>query len=471
MRVSITNALVLTAIYLVSFVSGAPHAGSSVDSNESYPNSTTVAQGSGTSSSPNAPRDEAFSVESFYDNGASKHFFEPLADFFKNIGVNTMSDHMPPTEEQNIPLSQEQKADIGQLHQVLSGVVKDVTSDLRSNIPVSPPVSRSLGDAQLVNLPASCDIPPVLGETVVHLSQTLMAMGIGKDPTTPLTDVQKQMVAKIKVAIGDIVKGVAANAPEHGALPLPFNHARSVPELPQGINALTDPVKFLDTLLDPLRNLVDGATQGKLPVEKAQEMLSRFDTAITEANRKVMDRDSASTVHIQNTREEHERWDHHHDQHRDGHHDQHMDDHHDKHMDEHHDQRMVDHHVHHELHRDEHHHDHHEPHRDHHQSHDNQEHDNKSWEAHKGDDKSGGAQQDDGNTHNAREDGRKSPDAHSKDRHAHSPGRDGDHCRGSRDECKHHHDDGKDRKEDPALLKISLGNSHHRRSEPTLAFE
>ena len=52
MRVLITNSLVLAAISLAPAVAAAPYAGSSVDSYESYPNSTALAQGSDPSSVP-----------------------------------------------------------------------------------------------------------------------------------------------------------------------------------------------------------------------------------------------------------------------------------------------------------------------------------------------------------------------------------------------------------------------------------
>ena len=495
MRVLITNSLVLAAISLAPAVSAAPYTtSSSVDSYESYPNSTAFAQSSGTSSVPSmlypygrtihlshhvprldARRDEIIHVESLYDSSPFGHFFGPVADLFRTMGMETISDTAPPTEAQ--------KAVLDKLHEALSDAVSklpvkppvsppvprsledvrlvnppapisslsilggpvdrileifssvgigadppvhpteaqkvvldklhEALADAVSKLPVEPPVPRSLEDVRLVSPPAPIDSLSLLGGPVDRILEIFSSVGIGANPPVHPTDVQEQVLEKLRTVLGTAMEAV--DVPKPGVLPL--NHARSVEE-----RSLQDIVSNMnkDTLLSSVFAPVIGAlsslgvTNGNPVTDVQNQALSKLQAAIATVVQKIKDND---VVHIEHSREEHEHW-HDHDHH-------------------------------------------HEPHRDDRHSHDEHKHDGEHWEDGK---ESREAQKDGGKPHDAHKDGHKSPDMHAEDRHAHGPGRDGDHCHqprdGQWDECRHHHD-GSDRNEGSSLLKLSLGNSHH----------
>ena len=419
MRVLITNSLVLAAISLAPAVSAAPYAAtSSVDSYDSYPNATVLSQDSGPSSAPGmlypygrittfshsasslgVRRDEVIHVQSLYDASPFGRIFGPVADLFGTIGMNTISD--------SIPLTEAQKTVLDQLHNALDGAAGNVIAQLPANLPLSSLSSRSLEDRELVNPLA------LLGPALDPVSDLLSAVGLGSNPAAPLTDLQKQVIAKLQTAIGNAVGDVTATVPVKLDA-LPFGHqSRSVEErsLPDILSAVTQ-VSVLSSVLKPVLGLINSLDIANgTPLNDGQKLvLSKLQEAIAEAAQNIQSR--VAPVHIEHAREEHEHLDHHHDPHRD-----------DRSHDEHKADRKF-----HDAHKDDH----------------------KPQDVHKAD--------------------HKSPDAHKEDHKVQSANREGDHCREPRDgqrdgghkwdDCEYH-EGGKDRDGDSPLLKINLGHSHH----------
>ena len=434
MRVLITNSLVLAAISLAPSVSAAPT--SSVDSYESYPNSTTAG---GTSSVPSmlypygrtivishhllhtdARRDEVITVESLRDPTHSGNFFEPVADFFSTIGMSTISDLMPPTEGQKVALDK--------FHDALT----DVVSRLPLDPPVSPPISRSPEGVRLVNPPAQFAILSVLGAPVVHLLEILSSAGIRADSTAPPTERQKQIIERLQGILEPVIKEAVSKVSNLGVVPL--NHARSVEERSlQSMVSDIGHVSVLNTALAPLIGLLSsGGLLDGSPLDVGREqLLSNIKEEVAEVVQKM--KQDSDIVHIAHSREEHES--------------EHHDDHH---------------------------------------SHDEHKHDGGPWE---GDNKSRNAQKDEGKPHDAHNDDNKphdahkeghkshdahksdhkSPEMHAGDRHAYRPGGEGDRCREPRDgrsddghkwdDCRHYRD-GKDGGGGSPLLGINLGLGH-----------
>jgi len=464
MRVLITNSLVLAAISLAPSASAAPYTTSSVDAYEPYSNSTVPAQESGPSSVPSmlypygrtltlsrlasplgVRRDEIIHVQSLYDGSPFGDVFGPVAHFFDTIGMNTISDNMPLTETQ--------KADLDQLHQALNDAAGSVIAHLPATNPLSPLSSRSLEDRQLPNPLSTLGSLPNLGNSLAPISDFLSSAGIEANPTTPLTDFQKQVIAKVLAAINTAVQNVAVNDPRLSVMP--FNHqARSVEERSlENILSTVGGDSLLSSVLRPVTDLIGSLNVlDGTPLDGVQkEALSELQAAIAEAVENIEPR--AHTVHIEHTRGEHEHWDHH-----DNHQDPHGDDHHSQ--DEHKDRdKSLDEHK--------------EPgkpldkHKESGKPSDEPKESGKPLDEHKESSKPSDKQKESGKPldehkdENKPRDTPKSPDVHKDDHDAH---RGGDRCResrdGQRDDCKHHKD-GKDRDEDSSLLKIGPGQSHH----------
>ncbi|KAF9651405.1 hypothetical protein BDM02DRAFT_3110856 [Thelephora ganbajun] len=320
--------------------------------------------------------------------------------------MNTISD--------SIPLTEAQKTVLDQLHNALNDAAGNVIAHFPASHPLSPLSSRSLEDRQLVNPLATLNGFPPLANSLDRASDLLSAFGIGANPAVPLTDFQKQVVAKLTAAFNNAVGDVTADFPKSGVLPL--NHARSVERRSlEDIISLINHVAPLSSALSPVISLLSslGVTNGT-PLDNVQKQaLSRLEAVIAEVVQNL--EAHGPTVHIEHTREEHEHWGHH-ELHRDGHHS------HDEHK-----------------HKDD-----HKPH-DAHKDKDN----NESRDAH----------QDGHRPQDAHKDDYKSPHVH-EDHYVQGGDRESHHREGPRDECRHHKD-GKDRNEDPSLLKISLGHSHH----------
>jgi len=427
MRVLITNSLVLAAISLAPSASAAPYtATSSVDSYGSYSNSTALAQGPGPSSVPStlypcgctlglsrpvSPLDvqngEVVHLQSMYGDDAFGNTFGRVADLFRTIGMNTISEGIPITEVQKV---------LDQLRDELDDAADRVVPADR---PTSPLPSRSLEDRQSVNPLATLHNLPGLGaalDTVLNLL---------KNPTTPLTDLQKQVIAEFQSTID-----VAANVPVKPEV-LPLGHqSRSVEESSQE-NTLSsfEGVSDLDSDLSSVTRLIDslGVTNGNPLDDFQKQKLSELQAAIAKVTQNVKAR--VPPVHTEHAREDHEDWDHHD----------------------------------------------HDPHRDAHRPHDQHKDDDKPWEAHKDDNRSRDVHEDDNKPHDAHKDdqqphdvhkgGRKSPDVHKEDHSVHSANREGYRCREPRegqrnerhkwDDCTHRKN-GQDRDGDSSLLKINL---------------
>ena len=435
MRVLITNSLVLAAISLAPSASAAPYtttATSSIDAYESYPNSTALAQESGPSSAPSTlcpyrrsfnlsrptsptdvRRDEIIHVQSLYDGSPFGNVFGPVANLFGTIGMNAISE--------SIPLTEDQKTVLEQLHDALKDAAGSVLVHIPAGHPVSPLSSRSLEDRQIQNPLATLGSLPVLpGNTLAPLSDLLATVGIGKSPTTPLTDLQKEVIAKLQAAISNVVGDVTASVPKLAILPL-GHQARSVEERSLG-NIITaiDRVPFLSSALSPILSVINsiGVTDGTPLDDFQKQALSELHAAVSVVVEDI--KAHASTVHIEHTREEHEHWDHHD----------------------------------------------HDPHRDDHRSHDEHKDRGKPWDEHKESGKSWDEHKDDTRPRDAHKDLDEPHDTHKDDQKLHGAHKDGhsDRCQeprdGQSDDCKHHKD-GKDRDEDSSLLKISLGHQHH----------
>ena len=448
MRVLITNSLVLAAISLAPSASAAPYTTSSVEAYESYPNSTALAQESGPSSVPSmlhpygrtlnlshltspldVRRDEVIHVQSLYDGSPFGDVFGPVAHFFDTIGMNTISN--------TIPLTDAQQAVLDQLHNALNGAADSVIARLPANHPLSPLSSRSLEDRQIPNPFSTLGSLPGLGNSPIPgLSNLLSSIGIGVNPTAaPLTDLQKQVVAKLQTAISNAVEDVAANVPRFSVLPL-SHQARSVEERSLGaIVSTISQVPALSSALWPVTDLIGslGILDGTPLDDVQKEALSKLQAAIAEAVKNIQTR--AQTVHIEHTRGEHGHWDHH-----DHQNDPHRDDHrsHDNHRDPHSD----DHHS-------------HDEHKDRDKSWDEHKESGKSWDEHKDQNRPRDAHK----PHDVHRDDHRPHHVHKDDHDVQNAHREGDRCRGPRDgqwdDCKHHKD-GKERDEDPSLLKISL---------------
>ena len=421
MRVLITNSLVLAAISLAPSASAAPFTtSSSVDSYDSYPNST-LAQDSGSSSVPSmlypygrtitlsrptspldVRRDEVIDAEPPYDESSFGGSFRSIADLFNSMGMDAGPDKTSPAE---VP-----KTVLDQLHGAPSDKVGTVLAPLPADLPVSPPSPRSLEDRQIPDPLALLGSLPLLGNIILPVKDLITSMRLGAGP---VTDTQKQLFDKLQTEIKNVVGGVAAKVPVDV---LPFGHqSRSVEERSlEGVSPPISPpisppvgsVPALSSVLSPIAALLGslGPTDGS-PMNEAQKLvLSRLQNPIAEVVKNFKDR--VPSVHIEHARGEAENWAQ------------------DRHND---------------------------PHKDDHRSHD----------AH-GDRKDGPGPQD------VREDGHRSPDVRKEDRDAQRTDRGGNRCReprdGQRDERDRwddwrHHGDGKGRDEDSSLLKINLGHS------------
>jgi hypothetical protein len=422
MRVLITNSLVLAAISLAPVASAAPYTtASSVDSYDSYPNSTTLAQDSGPSAVPSmlypygrtinlsrptspldARRDEIIHVQSLYDGSPFGSVFGPIAGLFGTIGMNTISD--------NVPLTEVQKTVLDKLHDALNDAAGSVIANLPANHPLSPLSSRSLEDREVVNPLEILGSLPILGSSLAPVRDLLLGVGIGPNSAGPLTDLQKQVIARLQTAIGNAVGDVTAHVPVKLDI-LPFGHqSRSIEERSlEDILSLVNHVPFLSSLLSPVTGLISslGVPNGA-PLNDAQkQLLSQLQAAIAAAAQNV--ESHIPSIHIEHAREEHEHWAH------DNHHDPHMDGH----------------------------------------------------DAHKDDRKPQDVHKDDHQPQDVHEDDHKSPNAHEGDREVQSVDREGDRGReprdGQRDE-RHRwddwkHRDGKGRDGKSSLLGINLGGS------------
>ena len=421
MRVLITNSLVLAAISLAPSASAAPYsATSSVDSYDSYPNSTAVAQDPGSSSVPSmlypygrtitlsrptspldVRRDEIIHIESLYDGSPFGNVFGPVADLFNSMGMTTISE--------NTPLTDAQKTVLGQLENALHGVPGSVIDHLPPNFPL-PIAPRSLEDRQIPDPLAVLGGLPVVGNVLAPILNLISSAGLGSISATSLTDTQKQVLDQLQTAISKAVGDVTANTPI-GTI-LPFSHpSRSVEE-----RSLDDIISFaanapiLGRLLAPAIALMKstGVTNGT-PLNDAQKLvLSRLQQAIAERAKLIQS--SIPDVHTEHARGEPEHW-------TQGHHnDPHMDDHH---------------------------------------SHDDR----------KGDHWSQDAREDGHKSPDVREDGHGSSDARKEDHDAQRTDRGGNRCREPRDgqrDGTDRWDDWRDRGDgrdgDESLLKISLGH-------------
>lgn len=406
MRVLITNSLVLAAISLAPSASAAPYtATSSIDSYDSYPNSTIVAQDSSPSSVSNVRRDDDVHTESFYD-ASPFGMFKSFADLFGNVGLNAIAD--------NVPLTEAQKIALGQLG--FTSAVDGVVARLPVN-PLLPHPSRSLEDPQLVNLLATLNSNPPLASAFVSLSRFLSSDGPGAGPTASLADLRKQVLEKIQTSISSAVEDGAAKAKldlVHFSREPRSVEERSLGDLPSLFGQLPSLVSQLpSTVLSNIENIIHSLFASGIPLDDVhKEALAKLQDAI---------KAQVSTVHIEHSREEHGHWDHHD----------------------------------------------HEPHGDDRHSHEEHKHDHQPWDAHKDDNKPRDGHEDDHKPHGAHKDGHQPHDSH-KDPNVHSADREGDRCReprdGQRDErhkwddCRHRKD-GQGKDEDRSLLKISLG--HH----------
>ena len=346
MRVLITNSLVLAAISLAPSASAAPYTtASSVESYDSYPNTTTVAQESGPSSVPSmlypygrtitlshrtspldVRRDDVIQVQSLYDASPFGSIFGPVAALFGTVGMNTISDSMPLTEAQKVVLDQ--------LHDALHDAAGTVIAHLPADLPISPLSPRSLEDRQLVNPLATLASLPIL-TPLDSVSDLLKGLGIGPNPSS-LTEAQKQVIARLQAAISNAVGDVTANVPVKLDV-LPFSHqSRSVEGRSlTDVVSLVNQVPVVSSVLSPILDLISsiGVTNGT-PLSDAQKLvLSKLQDAVAVAAQNI--ESHVPTVHIEHAREEHERWAHddHHDPHGDDHrsHDAHRDDHKDGH--------------------------------------------------------------------------------------------------------------------------------------------
>lgn len=461
MRVLITNSLVLAAISLAPAASAAPYTAtttSSVDTLEAHPNSTAFAQNSGPSYVPStlrpygrtlnllrstslldARRDEIIHVQSLYDHSSPfGDVFGPVADLFGTIGMNTISDKMPFTDAQ--------KAVLDQLHDVLNDAAGSVIAQLSPNRPLSSLSSRSLEDRQVANPLSTLGSLSVLSNSLARVSDLFSSVGIPSNPTTPMNDVQKQVIATLQTAIINAVREALDGVSRTGVSP--FNHqGRSIEE-----RSLDKIVSIIDQsplnfVLGPVTTAIGslGILNGT-PLDDAKiQAMSRLQAAVAKAVQEI-ETDTA-TVHIAQAREEHDYRDHH-DEYRGPHKDDHdphdQDGNRGKPQDEH---------------------------KDHDKSSDEHEEPGKPWEEHKDANWSHDAHKDDHRPrdvhkepHDAHKDGHNSPDDHDD----HGTHRGGDHCREPRDgqwadrhrwhDCKPHHKDGD---EDSSLIKINLGHSHH----------
>ena len=418
MRVLITNSLLLAAISLVPSASAAPQlTASSVDPFEAHIVPTALAQDPGAPSVPSmlypygrtihlshrtlpldVRRDEVIHVESLYDESPFGNIFGPLARAFDIMGMNAFSENMPLTEAQ--------KTFLDTLRDNLGVATDNVVARLPAKLPLSPLPSRSLEDHQFGNPLTCASSLSVLGDPFARLSQFVSSV-VGANPPDTLTDAKKQAIAKIQAAIdngildaSDVLKLTAG---------LPLNHARSVEQGSlENLFAKLRGVPLLGTTLQPVTDFVEelgvlGAADGSHLSDIQKQGISEIQAAVAKVAQMMEDR--VPDVHIQHTREEHQRWDHN------------------------------DHQPHHE----------HNP-GDH------------SRDAHK----------DDQNPRDQSKDRHMSPDTRTEDRSAHGHGREGDHCWEPRDgqwrksdNCGHHND-GKDWRGDSSLLNINLG--HGRRA-------
>jgi len=430
MRVLITNSLVLAAISLAPSASAAPYsATSSVDSYDSYPNSTTVAQDPGSSSVPSmlypygrtitlsrptspldVRRDEVIHIESLYDGSPFGNVFGPVADLFNSMGMTTISDSTPLTDAQKLVL--------GQLGNAVNGATSSVIANL--HLPVSP---RDLEDRQIPDPLAVFRNLPLAGGILAPIMDLLSSAGLGPNSATSLTDTQKQVIDQLQTVILTGVGKVAANLPV-GLDVLPLSHqSRSVEERSlEDVISIASNAPFLGQILAPAIALMKstGVTNGT-PLNDAQKLfLSKLQEAIAEATKSV--EHSVPSVHTEHAREEPEHWT------QDHYNDPHMDDHH---------------------------------------SHDDRKDNHGSQDARKDDRWSQDAREDGHKSPDVREDGRGSPDVRKEDHDAQRTDRGGNRCREPRDgqsderdrwDDWRHRGDGRDRDEE-SLLRVSLGHS------------
>ena len=412
----------LAAISLAPSASAAPYTtSSSVDSFDSYSNSTTVAQDPSSSSVPSmlypygrtitlsrptspldVRRDEVIRIESLYDGSPFGSVFGPVAQLFGSMGIDTVSQSTPHT------LTEAQKAVVDQLQAAIGNAADTVIAHLPINLPLPLP-PRSLEDRQLMGPLAVFEGLPV-GDALSPLADLLSSVGLVSNSPAPMTDLQKQVIAKLAPAISNAVGTITANIPvKLGVLPLPLGHqSNSVEERSlEDIVSVVDNAPVLGSLLAPVTTLIKsiGITNGA-PMNDAQKLvLSKVQDAIAEVVKNL--ESHVPSVHIEHAREEPERLaqDYRDDPHRDDHH---------------------------------------------------------SLDAHKDDRKDGHKSQDD------REDVHKSPDVRKEDHDAQRMDRGGNRCReprdGQRDEWERwddwrHHNDGKDRNEGSSLLEVNLGHS------------
>jgi len=430
MRVLITNSLVLAAISLAPSASAAPYsATSSVDSYDSYPNSTTVAQDPGSSSVPSmlypygrtitlsrptspldVRRGEVIHIESLYDGSPFGNIFGPVADLFNSMGMPTISESTPLTEAQKLVL--------GQLGNALNGAAGSVIAHLPPNLPL--PISpRSLEDREIPDPLAVISGIPLAGGILAPILDLLSSAGLGSNSATSLTDNQKQLVDMLQTAISNAVGTVAANIPVAPNV-LPLSHqSRSIEERSlEDIISLVRNAPVIGRPLAPVIDLINsiGILNG-VPLSDAQKLvLSTLQQTIAEAAKNVQS--SVPSVHTEHAREEPEPWT------RDHRNDPHMDDHH---------------------------------------SHDDRKDDHWSQDAREDGHRSPDVHEDGHKSPDVREDGHRSSDVRKEDHDAQRTDRGGNRCReprdGQRDEWDdwRHRGDGKDRDEE-SLLKISLGH-------------
>ena len=344
--------------------------------------------------------------------------------------MNTISD--------KIPLTDAQKVVLDQLHDVLNDAAGSVIAQFPPNRPLSSLSSRSLEDRQVANPLSTLGSLSVLSNSLARVSDLFSSVGIPSNPTTPMNEVQKRIIAKLQTAIINTVQEALNDVPKTGVLP--FNHpGRSIEE-----RSLDNIVAMINqspvgSVLGPVTSAIDlfGILNGT-PLDDAKiQAMSRLQAAVAKAVQEI--ETNTATVHIEHAREEHGHRDHH-DEHRGSH----KDDHNPQDQDEDHGKP-------------------HDEHKDRDKSWEEHQESGKPWEEHKDAKWSRDVHKDDHKPYDAHKDGHKSPDDHDD----HGAHQEGDHCRKPRDgqradkhqwhDCKHH----KDGDEDSSLIKINLGHSHH----------
>ena len=162
--------------------------------------------------------------------------------------MNTISDATSLTDLQ--------KTVFDQLHSTLDDDACSAITRLPADHPLSPHSSRSLESPQAVKPLAILSSLLDLNVAFDPLSELLLAAGIGLNPTTPLTDPQKQVVAKLRTPVGIAAGDIAATVKLDV---LSFVHqSRSVQEV-------TLAVRSLASFLEAVKRVLVLITLGVIP--------------------------------------------------------------------------------------------------------------------------------------------------------------------------------------------------------------